>query len=292
MTDLRPDVHLVDATYELFRAYFGAPPKTSPEGREVGAVRGLISTLLFLIRNEGATHVACATDHVIESFRNRLYPGYKTGEGLPVELSSQFHLAEDLMRALGLVVWPMVEFEADDALAAGAARFAKDARRVHVCTIDKDLAQCVQGEHVVLVDRKGKATLDEAAVVTKFGVPPSGIPDYLALVGDTSDGYPGLPGFGKKTAATLVTHFGALERIPLDPASWPSGIRGRERLAETLAARADDARLFKQLATLRTDVPLEESLEDLRWLGARAELRDLTARHGFPEVCERVPRWA
>jgi len=284
-------VHLIDGTYELFRHYHALPPARDADGREVGAVRGVLTSLLGLMKVR-ETYIGVATDHVIESFRNELWPGYKTSEGMPPELLMQTPVLERALEAMGVTVWAMVEYEADDALAAGAARFAQDARRVHLCTIDKDLAQCVRGDQIILVDRKGKTTLDEPGVVAKFGVPPRGIPDYLALVGDTSDGFPGLPGFGKKTAAALVTQFGALERIPLDPSSWPGSVRGRERLAETLAERADDARLFKQLATLRSDVPLAETLEDLRWRGARPELRDLSARHGFPEICERVPRWA
>ncbi len=285
-----PEVHLIDATYELFRAFFGAPPKKSPAGREVGACRGLVATLAYLVR-EGATHVGCATDHVIRSFRNQLFLGYKTEEGMPVELASQFHLAEDFMRAMGFVVWPMVDFEADDALATAAARFSAEATRVHICTPDKDLAQCVRGDHVVMLDRKGKKTIDEAGVIEKFGVPPSGIPDFLALVGDTSDGYPGITGFGKKTAAILVSAFGRLEDIPDDPATWPKNVRGAPALAGTLASRREEAMLYKLLATLRTDVPMTESFADMEWKGALPELRTLTAEHGFPDVCDRVPRW-
>ncbi|MFO0550558.1 MAG: 5'-3' exonuclease H3TH domain-containing protein [Polyangiaceae bacterium] len=284
-------LHLVDATYELFRAFFGAPARKAPDGREVGAVRGLLGTLLMMLKSEGATHVACATDHVIRSFRNELWAGYKTEEGMAVDLASQFHLAEDLMRALGLVVWPMVEFEADDALAAGVARFAKDAEKIFVCTVDKDLAQCVDGDRVVLVDRMRKKTTDEAGVVEKFGVRPAQIPDFLALVGDTADGYPGIAGFGKKTAATVVTAFGSIEEIPSDPARWPTGVRGAPNLAATLDAAREHALLFKRLATLRRDVPLTERYEDLEWRGARPELRDRCEELGFKELPARVHRW-
>jgi len=286
-----PSVHLVDATYELFRAYFGAPPKRAPDGREVGAARGLAATLILMLRDEGATHVGCATDHVIRSFRNELWPGYKTEEGMPIELSSQFQLVEDLMRALGLVVWPMVEFEADDALAAAAVKFAPLADRVFVCTVDKDLAQCVRGDHVVFVDRRRKIVLDEGGVIQKFGVIPQQIPDYLALVGDTADGYPGIPGFGKKTAAILLGAFGSLEEVTFDLARWPKSIRGASALAETLEQRREEALLFKRLATLRCDVPISESLDDLEWHGALPAFRAAATELGFPELCERVPMW-
>ncbi len=285
-----PTVHLVDATYELFRAFFAAPSRRSPKGVEVGACRGIVLTLLYLLREEGATHVACATDHVIESFRNGLYPFYKTGEGIPEALSVQFPLVEDLMRALGLVVWPMIEFEADDALATGARLYAA-ADRVHICTVDKDLAQCVRGDHVVLVDRRRRTTTDEAGVIEKFGVSPAQIPDLLALVGDTADGYPGIPGFGKKTAARLLVEFGSIEAIPDTSARWPADVRGRDKLASTLAASREQAALFKRLATLRDDVPISESFEDLAWRGALPQLRDLTRELGFPDVCERVHAW-
>jgi 5'-3' exonuclease len=286
-----PDLHLVDGTYELFRSYFGAPPHKAPDGRDVGASRGVIASMIYMLRSEGATHVACATDHVIRSFRNELFPGYKTDEGVPKELLDQFPLIEELMRALGLVVWPMVEFEADDALAAGAALFADKADRVIIATVDKDLAQCVRGDRVIMLDRRRKSTLDEAGVRAKFGVEPRQIADYLALVGDTADGYPGIPGFGGKGAAALLASFARLEDVPLDPAKWPRDLRGALRLAATFAERREDALLYKRLATLRTDVPISESFEDLEWRGARPALRELTKELGFPDVCERVPRW-
>ena len=282
-------VHLVDATYELFRAFFGAPPKTAPDGREVGAVRGLLSTLVSLLRNEGATHVGCATDHVIRSFRNELWPGYKTEEGIPEVLWSQFPLAEEGMRALGLVVWPMVDFEADDALATSAARLSPECDQVVICTVDKDLAQCVRGEHVIVRDRMRKKDLNEEGVLAKFGVSPRQIPDYLALVGDAADGYPGLPGFGSKSAAALLRAFGSIEAVPADASRWPREIRGAPRLAATLVEQHEHALLFKKLATLRSDAPATESLEELRWRGPRAELRTFCKELGFEDLVDRVP---
>lgn len=282
-------VHLVDATYELFRAFFGAPPKTAPDGREVGAVRGLLATLVYLLRNEGATHVGCATDHVIRSFRNDLWPGYKTEEGIPEVLWSQFSLAEDAMRALGLVVWPMVDFEADDALATSAARLAPECDQVVICTVDKDLAQCVRGREVIVRDRMRKKDLDEEGVLAKFGVSPPQIPDYLALVGDTADGYPGLTGFGSKSAAALIRAFGSLEAIPVDASRWPREVRGAARLSATLEEQRDQALLFKKLATLRTDAPATESLDELRWRGPRPELRSFCKALGFEDLVDRVP---
>jgi 5'-3' exonuclease len=252
----------------------------------------VLHSLLYLLREEGATHVACATDHVVRSFRNDLYAGYKTEAGVPAELLGQFPLVEEAMRALGLVVWPMVEFEADDALASGAARYADDAEQVLVATPDKDLAQCVRGSRVVMLDRRRKAVLDEAGVREKFGVPPASIPDWLALVGDSADGYPGLPGWGARSAAALLSRYGHLEDVPDSAAAWDVRVRGAERLAATLAERRDEAALYKRPATLREDVPLAESLADLEWRGARPELRELCARLGFERLPERVHRWA
>lgn len=286
---LASQVNLVDATYELFRAFFGAPPKTAPDGREVGAVRGLVATLIYLLKNEGATHVGCATDHVIRSFRNELWPGYKTEEGIPDVLWSQFPIAEDAMRALGLVVWPMVDFEADDALATSAARLSDACDQVVICTVDKDLAQCVRGDRVILRDRRRKTDLNEAGVIEKFGVAPLEIPDYLALVGDTADGYPGLPGFGSKSAAALVRAFGSIEAIPADTSKWPKAVRGAPRLAATLEEHRAHALLFKKLATLRTDAPANETLEELRWRGPRPELRSFCKELGFEDLVDRVP---
>ncbi len=286
-----PSVHLVDATYELFRAYFAVPPSQAPDGREVGAVRGVMGTLLYLVQQEGATHVACATDHVIRSFRNDLYAGYKTEEGVDPALLAQFPMVEEAMAALGFVVWPMVEFEADDALAAGAARYAADAEQVLIATPDKDLAQCVRGRHVVMLDRRRKALMDEDGVRAKFGVSPGSIADWLALVGDSADGYPGLPGWGARSAATVLARWQSIEAIPAAASAWGVPVRGAEKLAATLAERRDEALLYKRLATLRVDVPLPESLADLEWRGARKELRDFCARIGFETFPERVRRW-
>jgi 5'-3' exonuclease len=286
---VKPKVHLVDATYELFRTYFGAPPKTAPDGRQVGAVRGLMMTLLYLLREEGATHVGCATDHVIRSFRNELWPGYKTEEGIAPDLWAQFPLAEEAMRALGFVVWPMVELEADDALAAATAKFTAEAEQVIICTVDKDLAQCVHDDHVIIRDRRRKIELDAAGVREKYGVDPLQIPDWLALVGDTSDGYPGIPGFGAKGAAALVRAFGSLEAVPLDAAKWPRDLRGAARLAVTFAEMRDAAYLFKRLATLRTDAPIPEALDELRWRGPRPELADFCKSLGAEDILDRLP---
>jgi 5'-3' exonuclease len=247
------EVHLVDGTYELFRHYFALPSIKDAEGREVAAVRGVVASLRRMI-DAGATHIGVATDHVIESFRNDLWPGYKTSAGIPQDLWSQFPLLEQTLVAEGFTVWPMIEFEADDALAAAAALAARDAGvdRVIICTPDKDLAQCVRGTRVVQLNRRSRLILDEAGVVAKFGVPPLLIPDYLALVGDTADGYPGLPGWGPKTAARLLTKYGPLESIPPD----------------LFGVHRDRAFLFRELARLRTDIPLFDSVESLRWKAA------------------------
>jgi len=262
-------VHLVDGTYELFRAYFGAPPALSPSGQEVGATRGLLRSLYSLLGEPDVTHVAVAFDHVIESFRNRLFEGYKTGEGLPEELTSQFALAERGTAALGLVVWPMIEFEADDAMATGAARWAEadGVEQVVLCTPDKDMAQCVRGARVVCRDRMRRKTLDHDGVVAKFGVGPASIPDWLALVGDDADGIPGIPRWGAKSAATVLARYGRIEAIPDDAARWAVSVRGAAALAESLRDRRTEAALYRLLATLRTDVPLAEDLEALRWKG-------------------------
>ena len=266
-------VHLVDGTFELFRAYYGSPSRAGANGKEVGAAHGLVRSLLALLGEPGVTHVAVAFDHVIESFRNDLYAGYKTGEGIEPALLEQFGLAEDACRALGVVVWPMIEFECDDALAAAAARFAaqSDVERVVICSPDKDLAQCVRGARVVCLDRMRRKTLDEAGVHEKFGVGPLSIPDWLALVGDSADGYPGIPRWGAKSAATVLREYSHLEAIPAAAVDWRVDVRGAEGLAASLAAHRDDAVLFRQLATLRTDVPLRESLAELRWSGAHTD---------------------
>jgi 5'-3' exonuclease len=287
-------LHLVDGTYELFRAYFGAPPATSPGGQDVGATRGLLRSLLSLVREDGVTHVGVAFDHVIESFRNELYPGYKTGAGVPAELMAQFPLAERATEALGLVCWPMVGFEADDAMATAAARWAEapGVEQVLLCTPDKDLAQCVQGTRVVRLDRMRRLLLDEAGVNAKFGVPPASIPDWLALVGDAADGIPGIPRWGSKSAAAVLQSFACIEDIPDDVACWGLPVRGAAALAASLAASREDAALYKRLATLRRDVPLRESLEDLEWHGARrADLEALCRELGDDDFVARVPRF-
>jgi 5'-3' exonuclease len=288
-------VHLIDGTFELFRAYYGAPSSTAPDGREVGAVRGLLRSLLALVAEPEVTHVAIAFDHVIESFRNDLYPGYKTGEGIDPALWEQFGPAEDATRALGLVTWPMVEFETDDALAAAAATFADDPRveQVLILSPDKDLAQCVRGNRVVTVDRQRRTTRDEAGVIERFGVPPRAIADWLALVGDSADGYPGIPRWGATSAGAVLGAYGRIEAIPADPQTWTVKVRGAAALAASLDAHRDDALLFRRLATLRTDVPLAESLDDLRWRGPDdGALAALTARLGDRDVLERARRIA
>ncbi|HET7695240.1 MAG TPA: 5'-3' exonuclease H3TH domain-containing protein [Vicinamibacterales bacterium] len=273
------DVHLVDGTYELFRHYYALPSARDGDGREVAAVRGVVASVLGMI-NGGATHVAVATDHVIESFRNDLWPGYKTGAGIDPDLLAQFPLLEDALSALGVVVWPMVEFEADDALAAGAARAAADPSvdRVIICTPDKDLAQCVRGTRVVQLNRRSRATIDEAGVVARFGVPPASIPDYLALVGDAADGYPGLQGWGPKSTAAVLARFGHLDAIPEDWRVWQANVANPAGLAKTWLRERDRAFLFRTLATLRTDVPLFESVEELRWRGPTPAFAPMAAR--------------
>jgi 5'-3' exonuclease len=286
-------LHLLDATFELFRAYHAVEPSRAPDGREVGAVGGLIGTTLALLREPDVTHLAAATDHVVRSFRNDLWPGYKTEEGVPEDLLAQFPLAERALEAIGVVVWPMVEFEADDALATGVARFGEAVEQVVVCTPDKDLAQCVAGTRVVQRDRLRKVVYDEAGVREKFGVGPESIPDWLALVGDSADGYPGLPGWGAKSAATVLARWRHLEAIPPDPAAWEVKVRGADRLAATLAGRTADALLFRRLATLRRDVPLPQTLDDLRWRGVpRDRWLALCDELGFERTRDRPHRWA
>jgi 5'-3' exonuclease len=280
-------VHLVDGTFELFRSYYGAPPASGPGGEPVGAVRGIVRSLLSLLREPEVTHVAVAFDHVIESFRNDLFAGYKTGDGVPADLMAQFHPAEDAARDLGLVVWHMVEFEADDALATGAAQFSAiaEVEQVVVCSPDKDLTQCVSGSRVVALDRMRRRLLDEDGVREKFGVAPLSIPDWLALVGDDADGIPGLPRWGAKSASALLGRYGRLEGIPDDEGQWDVGVRGAAALAESLRAHREDARLYRTLATLRTDVPLGCELEDLGYRGARrADLAALEARLGGEDL--------
>jgi 5'-3' exonuclease len=273
------DVHLLDGTYELFRHFYAMPSARDTDGREVGAVRGVLNSVLGMI-NSGSRHVAVATDHVIESFRNRLWHGYKTGAGIDPDLLAQFQLLEDSLTAMGVVVWPMVEFEADDALAAAAARAAADPRvdRVVICTPDKDLAQCVHGTRIVQLNRRTRTTIDEAGVVAKFGVPPASIPDYLALVGDAADGYPGLKGWGAKSTAAVLARFGHIEDIPADWRSWGVNATSPAALAATLDKERSLALLFRTLATLRTDAPTFEKVDELEWQGPRPEFEALAAR--------------
>jgi 5'-3' exonuclease len=262
------EIYLVDGTYELFRHYYALPSARDAAGREVAAVRGVLSSVLGMIKG-GATLIAVATDHVIESFRNDLWPGYKTGDGIDADLWAQFPLLEEVLSAAGVVVWPMIEFEADDALAAAAAAADKDPRveRVIICTPDKDLAQCVRGTRVVQLNRKTRVTIDEAGVVQKFGVSPASIPDYLALVGDSADGYPGLRGWGAKSSAAVLAKFCHLESIPKDCREWRANVSGAGALAETLFRDWELALLFRKLATLRTDIALFDDVEQLRWNG-------------------------
>src|SRR5947209_1426925 len=275
-------IYLVDGTYELFRNHFGPPSRKAPDGREVGATLGLLRSLLLLLATPGITHVACAFDHVIESFRNGLYPGYKTGAGVDPNLLAQFELAEEAVAALGLVVWPMMEFEADDALASATARFkhAAEVEQIVLCSPDKDLAQLISGSRIVGWDRRRKLLLDEAGVVEKFGVRPQSIPDWLALVGDAADGLPGIPGWGEKSAAAVLSKYQHLEAIPADPHSWGLSASRAGRLAESLAQHRAEALLFRRLATLREDVPLQETLADLEWQGADARLYEVCHRLG------------
>jgi 5'-3' exonuclease len=273
------DVHLIDGTYELFRHYHALPSARDPNGHEIAAVRGVVGSVLGMI-NRGATHIAVATDHVVESFRNELWPGYKTSAGVEPDLLAQFPVLEDALSALGIAVWAMVDFEADDALAAGAARAAldPDVDRVIICTPDKDLAQCVRGTRVVQLNRRTNAIRDEQQVVEKFGVPPASIPDYLALVGDVADGYPGLSGWGAKSAAAVLARFAHLEHIPEDWRRWSVDAFNPARLAMTLARDRDRAFLFRDLATLRTGIDLFENVEDLRWQGPTSAFADVARR--------------
>jgi 5'-3' exonuclease len=263
------NVHLVDGTYELFRHFYALPPALDADGREVAAVRGVLASMQSL-RRDGATHIAVATDHVIESFRNALWPGYKTGAGIDPKLLAQFPLLEEELAAAGIVVWPMIEFEADDALAAAAALAAADPRveRVVICTPDKDLAQCVCGTRVVQLHRRTRTLVDEDGVIAKFGVRPASIPDYLALVGDAADGFPGLPGWGAKSTAAVLARYGHLEAIPADPRDWRVPVASPAKLADVLRRDRDRAFLFRNLATLRTDILLFDDVETLRWNGS------------------------
>lgn len=276
------EVHLVDGTYELFRHFFGQPPRAGDDGEEIGAARGVVLSVLGMLA-EGATHVGVATDHVIESFRNELWPGYKTGEGIPVELRSQFEILESALDALGVVVWPMVELEADDGLASAASVSSADEAvdRIFICTPDKDLAQCVVGDRVVQLDRRKGLVTDESGVWEKFGVAPRSIPDWLALVGDSADGFPGLAGWGKRSASVVLAHYGTIDDVPDRVSEWDpevrAGVRGAAKLAERLRDEREQAELFRELATLRIDPSVLDAVASLQWLGPKA---------GFEAICE------
>ncbi len=283
------DVHLVDGTYELFRHFFAVPAAADLSGQEIGAVRGVLHSVLSMIER-GATHIGVATDHVVESFRNDLYPGYKTSEGVPSELLSQFPILEEALEAMGVVVWPMVYYEADDALAAAAAKAATDdrVRQVIICTPDKDLSQCVVSTRVVQLDRRRDVLRDEAGVVAKFGVKPESIPDYLAVVGDSADGFPGVPGWGPKAASLSLSRYVHLEAIPKDFRDWHPSIRSAQRLSLSLFSSWTDALLFRILATLRVDVPVFDTVDDLRWKGPRPSFEKQCHRMKSPDLLSRA----
>ena len=283
------DVYLIDGTYELFRHFFAVPASADANGQEVGAVRGVLNSVLSMIEG-GATHLGVATDHVVESFRNELYTGYKTSEGVAPELLSQFPILEEALTAMGVVVWPMVYFEADDALASAAEKAAKDdrVRQVLICTPDKDLAQCVVGSRVVQFDRRQNILRDEAGVVEKFGVKPESIPDYLAVVGDSADGFPGVRGWGAKAASAVLSRYTHLENVPKDWRAWDPAIGRARVLSESLLAAWNDALLFRTLATLRRDVPVFESVEGLRWKGPREDFENSCQRMNAPALASRA----
>jgi 5'-3' exonuclease len=291
-------LHLVDATFELFRAFYSRPMEHAPDGRPTNAVRGLLDSMLSLLREPDVTHVGAATDYVIESWRNDLYPGYKSSAGIDPDLLGQFRDAERAMRAIGLKVWPMVEDEADDGIATAVARFGDDPRveEVVVCSVDKDLAQLVDGTRVVLRDRMRRVTYDEAGVIAKFGVRPASIPDYLALVGDSSDGYPGLPGWGAKSAGAVLARWERIEAIPASALDWDVALRNASRLAATLEQQRGEAYLYKRLAILNRDAAIEEvtpTVDDLEWRGVpRAEFLALCEELGFDTIRDRIHRWA
>jgi 5'-3' exonuclease len=283
------DVHLIDGTYELFRYFYAVPAAADVNGQEIGAVRGVLGSILSMIEG-GATHLGVATDHVVESFRNDLYPGYKTSEGVDPQLLSQFPILEEALQAMGVVVWPMVQFEADDALASAAAKAAMDdrVRQVLICTPDKDLGQCVVGTRVVQLDRRQNILRDEDGVVAKFGVKPESIPDYLAVVGDSADGFPGVAGWGAKAAALVLSQYPHLEDIPKDWREWHPSIRRARGLSESLFSAWDDALLFRTLATLRLDVPVFDTVEELRWKGVRENFEEWCRRMKAPGLLARA----
>lgn len=286
------ELHLIDGTYELFRAFYGAPKRRAPSGQEVGGTYGITAATLGMLAESGATHVAAAFDSVIESWRNDRYPGYKTGDGIDPLLWEQFPLAERAMAAIGVTVWAMYEFETDDALATAAEIYVDEVDRIVVHTPDKDMAQLYGHPKVIGYRRREREYFDGPDVVEKFGVPPESIPDYLALVGDSADGYPGLAGWGAKSSSTVLAKFGRIEDIPLQPDSWGVTVRGAAKLAATLRDHMDEALLFKELATLRRDVPLQESIGDLEWQGVpREEFVAFCDEFGFTQLLDRPHRW-
>ena len=286
-------IHLVDGTYELFRAHFGAPPKKSTSGQEVGATVGLLRSMLLLLSDPEVTHVAVAFDHVIESFRNKMYAGYKSSVGVEKVILDQFPVAEAAVKALGLATWPQVKFEADDAIATAVAKFkkSKQVEQIIICSVDKDLTQMVEGNRVICWDRRREILLDEKGVVEKFGVSPESIPDFLALVGDSADGYPGIQGWGEKSTSTVLAQYKHIENIPNDPAKLGLSVGRATTLLENLQKNYKDALLFRELSTLRTDVPLKESLADLKWQGATAKLKKVCKELGSESIVERVKKW-
>ena len=288
-------VHLVDGTYELFRSYFALPPIQAPDGRPVGAVRGIVQSLLYLLREDQVTHVGCAFDHVVKSFRNDMFDGYKTGNGTPEDLLAQFELAERAVESLGILAWPMVEYEADDAIATATAYCTglSEVEQVVICSPDKDLAQMVQGDSVVCYDRRRETVMGETGVIEKFGVSPGSIPDLLALTGDAADGIPGIPKWGAKTSAQLLAQYGHIEDIPHDAADWEVKVRGAAAAAESLNANASEARLYKDLTTLRTDVPIAASLAALEWKGVdREKYQELCDDLGFGRLASLPHKWS
>ena len=286
-------IHLVDGTYELFRAHFGAPPKKSKSGHEVGATLGMIRSMLLLLSDPEVSHVAVAFDHVIESFRNKMYAGYKSSEGVDPVILNQFPVAEAAIKALGLVTWPMVKYEADDAIATAVAKFkkVKSVEQIVICSVDKDLTQMVDGDRVICWDRRREILLNEKGVVEKFGVSPESIPDFLALVGDSADGYPGIQGWGEKSTSAVLAKYKHIEAIPKDPNKIPLGLGRATTLLENLQSNYKDALLFRELSTLRTDVPLKETLADLKWQGVYPRFKKVCEDLGNQSIPERISKW-
>jgi 5'-3' exonuclease len=286
-------LHLVDGTYELFRAHFGAPPKKSASGQEVGATLGLVRSMMLLLSDPEVTHVAVAFDHVIESFRNKMYAGYKSSAGVDPVILNQFEIAERAVSALGLAIWPQVKFEADDAIASAVAKFRKEKsiEQIVICSVDKDLTQMVDGDRVICWDRRREVFLNEKGVVEKFGVKPESIPDFLALVGDSADGYPGIKGWGEKSTAAVLAKYKHIESIPKDPTKIPLGLGRATTLLENLQKNYKDALLFRELSTLRTDVPIKESLADLKWQGTYPRFKKVCDELMSESLVERVKNW-